>query len=556
MNIPEGIDAAASYIDLVAVPFTQPGSRLLIHSDGAGALVVRRAAYEVSATDAIVLTGVRVEDRHGAPLPLGAVGVDRIEIGGLTLALSGDELSVAGPMAARLVFEHAGVRTIEQIIPEETVVLTLTEDGVQVRRDGTHAHRLAHCQTWWQDWFADLPQVQAEFSASAAHHWWVLGVNQLALTGHVGTAVVPAKLGYLGLWQWDAYFIAIGLRHTRLDLATMQLEMALRHPQPSGQLPDVLHDGGILAASTDLPAADVDRLHQVGSPAADPHAAVPLTKPPLAALTITKLVEAGLRAEECVALLPAVIASQDWWLRDCPTVDGIPGYAHPYSSGLDDSPVFDAELPVATPDLVAYLELQDRLLADLLMAMDRLESASRHRDRAGQSHDQLLQLWVESERRFAARGASGLVAAHTIVDLVPLLTGSLPQRIVDALVADLTDPRTFGGGVVVPTVARSSGSFDAQAMWRGPVWVNTNWLIVEGLQRSGRPEEAAELARRTLSQVAASGGAYEYLDAETGACPARAVALFAWTAALWLDLAVRFAPATNDPTTTMRKVTA
>lgn len=31
--------------------------------------------------------------------------------------------------------------------------------------------------------------------------------------------MVPSKIGYVGLWQWDAYFIAVGLRHGDPDLA-------------------------------------------------------------------------------------------------------------------------------------------------------------------------------------------------------------------------------------------------------------------------------------------------------------------------------------------------
>jgi glycogen debranching enzyme len=75
-------------------------------------------------------------------------------------------------------------------------------------------------------------------------------------------------------------------------------------------------------------------------------------------------------------------------------------------------------------------------------------------------------------------------------------------------------------------------------MWRGPVWLNTNALLIEGLRRSGFTAPARQLAERTVAMVINAGGPHEYFDPRTGTRPGRAVTAFSWSAALFVELAV------------------
>ena len=78
--------------------------------------------------------------------------------------------------------------------------------------------------------------------------------------------------------------------------------------------------------------------------------------------------------------------------------------------------------------------------------------------------------------------------------------------------------------------------FDPGRYWRGPTWVNTNWLVIEGLRACGEDSAAADLRARTLEVVDRSGFA-EYFSALTG--EGHGAAEFSWTAALVLDLLAR-----------------
>ncbi|CAM5430934.1 mannosyl-oligosaccharide glucosidase OS=Leifsonia shinshuensis OX=150026 GN=HNR13_000435 PE=3 SV=1 [Leifsonia shinshuensis] len=530
-------DRVAPFLDLVSAPFTLPGSRILVFRDG-DALTIRLAEYERDLDDCVLVRTLRVLDGDGRATPVSSVRPDRIGFGGVTLTFDGPSaVSIGGD----------GAWTVEVELPSGDAPLLLSSADGAVRiaadgisRGGAHDDALATTARVWDDWLARTPQVRDDLADMTAFCWWVLGANIVSLPGRGARAVVPSKIGYVGLWQWDAYFIASGLRHGDPDLAREQLELAFGFPGADGQLPDVVHDEGILASSDDLPPADRENLRRAGSAIADPSAPIPLTKPPLAAWALRRL-EGYVDDPAFFDTAWAVVArSQDWWFaRSDLDGDGMPEYGHPYSSGLDDSPVFDAELPVASPDLAAYLILQDDLLAARARAVGDADAASRHTERAARTLSLLESMWDESAGYFRSYGAGSPINAETAVSLLPLLTGRLPGTYVAGILAALDDPARFATTWTVPTVARREASYSDERMWRGPVWVNVNALLAEGLAVSGHAERARALVEETLRLVMHGGGPHEYYNPSTGAKAPRATTAFGWSAALFVDLAVQ-----------------
>lgn len=569
--------AITKFPDLQQTPFTLPKTRLLVFADARGAeipeaLTVRVAEYERSLDDCNVIERLRVLDERGRPLQITSVRPDRIEFGGridLTfagegaLSIGADSASVWSlelrmpsnaaeeasgwslplPSAPRVQF--AGARVLRQ----EGRLIVLGETGGRgivlntVDRTGPgpdHGAHVAATLGIWTDWFARCPVVRDDLQDMVRDCWWVLGANIVELPGQGhARAVVPSKIGYVGLWQWDAYFIATGLRHGDLGLAREQLDLALRFPTALGQLPDVVHDDGVLASSDDLPPGDRENLRRRASAVADPAVPVPLTKPPLAAWAIAKLSECGGDPEWERRSYDVAARAQEWWFRHQDSDhDGLPEYSHPYSSGLDDSPVFDAALPVASPDLTAYLIVQDDLLARHFDERGDPERADKHRRRSARTLELLIESWDDERGFFPAVGGGKTLDSHTAVSLMPLLTGRLPEPIRDRIVAALDDPTKFATPFVVPTVAADDPDFSAERMWRGPVWVNINALIAEGLRLSGESGKARDLAERTVRLVIDGGGPHEYFNPLTGQKARTATTAFGWSAALFIDLAV------------------
>lgn len=569
---------AGAQLDLVRAPFTLPHSRVLVFAAGAGGrreealdpatpiegVRVCTAEYEKRLDDCEVFEQIRVLNASGEPVAVSRIQPQLIEFGGGEVTLS-----FAGPSALSIGLRGQAAATVElhgprgdSAAPVERIELNSLQGGgvtasvtlsiapdrsttVTQSAASTHLAHAAASERQWLDWFAKTPRVRADLQEMTAFCWWVLGANivELPALGNA-RAVVPSKIGYVGLWQWDAYFIAIGLSHGDPELAREQLQLAFRFPSANGQLPDVVHEEGILATSEDLPLSDQETLRRAGSAIANPDSPVPLTKPPLAAWALRKVMAATPGDDAwAAALLPTVVRSQDWWFNESDLDgDGMPEYGHPYSSGLDDSPIFDGPLPTTAPDLGAYLVLQDAELAHLAEhfgAPDAAAAASAHRQRAQATLGKLLELWSEDEGYFRAKAAGEPVASYAVVSLLPLLTGALPAPIVDRLIAALSDDQQFGTPWGVPTVAVDDPDFSPERMWRGPVWININTLLVEGLRASGRADLATDLAERTVALVKHGGGPHEYFNPYTGEKALTATTAFGWSAALFIELAVQ-----------------
>jgi hypothetical protein len=144
-------------------------------------------------------------------------------------------------------------------------------------------------------------------------------------------------------------------------------------------------------------------------------------------------------------------------------------------------------------------------------------------------------LWSETSGYYYSRSfvSHKLIEEPTIATLLPLYSGTISKQRAKHLVNLLTSKTQFGLNWPIPSVPKNSSFFDPYKYWQGPTWVNTNWLVIEGLKRYGFDAEAANLRDRTLEMVA-KGGMYEYFNPINGR-PSGAPN-FSWTAALTIDL--------------------
>jgi glycogen debranching enzyme len=126
-----------------------------------------------------------------------------------------------------------------------------------------------------------------------------------------------------------------------------------------------------------------------------------------------------------------------------------------------------------------------------------------------------------------------LLKESSVATLMPLYAGCITKERATQLVKLLESEQMFGPVYPVPSVPISSPWFSPKRYWQGPTWVNTNWLIIDGLKRYGFHDHASALRESTLEMVE-KGGFSEYFDPLTG--EAAGAPNFSWTAALTLDL--------------------
>ncbi|MBC8076764.1 MAG: hypothetical protein H7Y32_11870 [Chloroflexales bacterium] len=382
---------------------------------------------------------------------------------------------------------------------------------------------IAAAEERWHRWMERAPAVDEQYRNQYYYAWWVMGNNLLSPLGHfTRESVAPSKAHYVGAWQWDNYFHALAFRYTDAALAGDQIRFMLDHQLPDGMIPDAIYDEGAIT-HLEIPVA----------------AAV--TKPPIAAWVAMHTYDTTGDLSLIKDVYGPLVRNNSWWfgINDDDS-DGIIQYSHPFSSGLDDSPLWDEGMPVEAVDINTYLCLQQEALAKMARLL---------------GHDREALMWERKAQTLARRmvehfydadaGLFWFQKEHQRIDvltpfsLYPLWTGKLDRAINDRLVAHLTNPASFWANHPLPTVALNDPKYDAAQMWRGPVWININYIFVEALQRSGYPKLAGDLAERTMRLVMGQNDIYEYYDPTTGLAPPKAAPMFGWSAACFIDLAIR-----------------
>jgi glycogen debranching enzyme len=119
--------------------------------------------------------------------------------------------------------------------------------------------------------------------------------------------------------------------------------------------------------------------------------------------------------------------------------------------------------------------------------------------------------------------------------ILPLYAGIPEPERARRLVSNLEDSGFFmtGEGYPAPSYDRHGYGYSPVKYWRGPVWINTNWLLMHGLRRYGY-EEQAERLRSTIVGLVETSSFHEYFHPVTGR--GHGSDFFSWTAALLLDV--------------------
>ena len=374
----------------------------------------------------------------------------------------------------------------------------------------------------WQKWFSSVPPVAEPYWRTYAYAWWVMANNLISPLGNVAyESMMPSKVTYIGLWLWDSALHALAFRHVDPELARNQFRAMLAYQFPVGKLPDAIHDEGVIS--------EIDHPLQAE-----------VTKPPILTWAALKLHETAPDLEFLREIYVPLVRLNAWWFSmNDDDGDGLVQYNHPYSSGLDDNPLWDYGMPVESPDINTYLCIQMDGLATIAEALGLQGESAMWRRRAESLVRRMMEdFWDEKAGLFQALHDEQPIPVVTPFNLYPLWTGRLGEPVQERLIAHLTNPNEFWGKYVLPTVARNDPHYDPETMWRGPIWANVNYFFIEALHKAGRTELARELRDKTLDLVMSHPGIFEYYSAETGAPPLKAASIFGWTAAIFIDLAL------------------
>ena len=579
-----------NHINLKKVPFSDRGSRLLVLQDSEGSSLYVKLAERLTTIQPDIeaylrrppfIQDLQLLDENGVALEFTTITYPHLvylqtRVGDFTLVFQDEKtISLGLPPVTKsgirfhvqpqfweategggvfkavrnLVYMSNGEPVCNEIKPDkggyivEYIVEAQDDTAISITiHSAPHLHSgpqplstsCANAEKRWRDWFARVPAVEDKYRSTYAYAWWIMANNLIGPQGQIAyEAMMPSKLSYVGLWLWDSAMHTLAYRHVDPELGRNQIRAMLAYQLADGMLPDAIYDEGVISTIDHPIWAEV-------------------TKPPILAWAALKLHEIDPDPDFLQEIYVPLVRWNAWWFAmNDDDVDGLVQYNHPYSSGLDDNPLWDAGMPVESPDLNTYLCVQMGTLATIAEILGIEFEALMWRKRASAIVRRMISdMWDEESGLFCALHEEQPVAVATPFNMYPLWTGQLPNEIRERLLGHLTNPAEFWGEFALPSVAYNDAKFDPQTMWRGPVWVNINYFFIEALRQIGEVELAKQLRDNTLNLIMSHDSIYEYYNALTGDPPETAADVFGWTAAVFIDLAIqasREVPGVTEP---------
>jgi len=429
----------------------------------------------------------------------------------------------------------------------------------------------------------DFPDRTDEARAVLDRNW----------TGH---STIPAPGLYPHQWNWDTGFIAIGRSSYEQERAETEMVSLFTGQWADGRLPHIIFHPRV-SHDAYFPGPAFWESEKVESSPRGVSTSGITQPPIHAWAAIEIYRRSANRAESLafLALLFPKLVALHRYIRDHRNgEDGLAWILHPWESGLDNSPAWDnafervkvpegALPPYERHDLkhgdkrdrptdldydrfvylawnykqMGYDDLRAReeapfrvkdpmfnaifarsaaSLAEIatIIGTDGKEFAE---DAAHTAHSIEQHMWKPKHERFAPidvlTGES--LNHHSIVSFMPIITPGVDGHRLDLLTKTLRGFRHCESPTcyICPSYALHEEAFDDRRYWRGPLWINTNWLLYQGCIDIGFDLGAAEL-RRAVIELVGAHGFREYYDPHGGA--GYGAQDFSWTAALYLDL--------------------
>jgi glycogen debranching enzyme len=409
--------------------------------------------------------------------------------------------------------------------------------------------------------------------------------------GHATRA--SARL-YPHQWSWDSACIAMGYSGWDQERAQAELRWLFAGQWADGLLPHIR----FAQDARYFPGLEFWQTHLSPLAPLEPPTSG-IVQPPVHATAVWKVFRRAQDGEDARSFLrelqPKLVAWHEYLYRERTRGDdGLVEVWHPWESGMDNSPLWDAALARISPspesipsyqrvdvefvdatqrptdehyDRYAYLVklyrdrgydaerireecpfvVRDVLFNSLLVQADRdLAEISRvvgadpepfeaWADQTAAGLESAL--WDEDEAIYLDYDirAETLIPARTGAGFAPLYAGVPSGERVPRLIEGLQrcEVAIEGVGRVVASVPPEDPHFEPALYWRGPVWPMINWVLHQGLLRNGFVDEATEI-RAALLELARREGFWEHYDALTG--DGGGTEDLSWTAALVLDL--------------------
>ncbi|NOU68914.1 hypothetical protein GC096_33385 [Paenibacillus sp. LMG 31461] len=355
--------------------------------------------------------------------------------------------------------------------------------------------------------YANLPELRDPSRAKLLKKCLsVMKVNTLSAEASIGqTWSTPDRVPHRAMWLWDSVFHSFAMNRIHSDTSWKFLQSVLETQQQGGMIPHMSRADGTVSS---------------------------ITQPPILAWGVWENFRYTKRRTDLAYALPRLELYMEWILthRDDNQngllewmIEGNP-LCRSGESGMDNSPRFDEAAQLDAVDFSSYAAADMTYMSRIAEELgDNERSLLWSRRSTAMSANIHSKLWDEEDGFYYDLAMNGSMSkVKAVSGFMPMLLEDLEETRTERLLAMLHDPKHFGTALPVPSTAVSEVTY-SRDMWRGPVWISTNYLIITGLRKQGKEEEANKLAERTIAAVKfwyeRHGVIFEYFDADDKTSP-------------------------------------
>nr|WP_299382673.1 trehalase family glycosidase [Allomuricauda sp.] len=414
-----------------------------------------------------------------------------------------------------------------------------------------------------------------------------------------GGFTIPCEGLYPFQWKWDSGFIALGFAHYDMVKAKTEIETLLNSQWGNGFIPHIVFHNH---SDSYFPGADFHQSH-LHEQSNKKYPSTGMTQPPVTGFILEKMLEISGHSEEMLEFvqqqIDKVYQNHGYFYnhRDLEN-EGLVYIYHNWESGTDNSPIWDDIWETMDPpeyeferrdtthvdpaqrpskreydhylyiiDIAKKYHYEDDKIAthSPFLVLDPLFNAILIRSNEalirlyrllGGNKDKIdylsskLSLGIESFNNKLFNKELGCYVHYDLRNnkqlpyvcsssFSPLYAGVPSAERAKTLVNTMLERFGGEGRYLCASFDPTHGRFNPRKYWRGPVWINLNWLLYHGLQRYGMHNVAKQVKEDTIELIT-KNGFYEYFDSrkDNPDSPQNGYGgnNFSWSAALLIDL--------------------
>ena len=404
----------------------------------------------------------------------------------------------------------------------------------------------------------------------------LLGNRRSGYTLPTNNKLYPAQ------WNWDSAFIALGYSYFNLNFALGEISTLLKGQWKDGMVPHILFHN---KNTNYYPNYSVwncgNKISSSG-----------ITQPPIMTSVLKKIVEKNelnkKQKLKVIKIVKNLNKYHEWFIkfRD-PKKTGLVSILHPWESGYDNSPLWDipmskikvekdlkykrGDVKVVNPeyrpldiDYDRYVTIKNFLKKnkyntkkiykaslfnvvdigfnsiflnankDLLVLLKKFNlNISKIKNYIALTETKIIKLYNHKNNTFICKDLKNKkkIRIPSITNYF-LLYADLKNELINKKIINSLKNYNKKEKYIFSSIKPNHKNFEEKRYWRGPVWINCNWIIYQGLKN--KDKLFSEYVKQKTIQMLEKKGFHEYYSCKNG--KSMGANNFSWSAALYLDL--------------------